>query len=66
MITVTEIELLKAEQQITGFAHGRDGYSLIDLIKAMGLTLEEWKELKNYALPLLDDDIKAVDKYFGI
>lgn len=39
-------DLEKAEQQIYGWNHARQGYSLFDLILGMGLTIEEWDQLR--------------------
>jgi hypothetical protein len=38
--------LLAAEHQILGFYHAKQGYSLEDLITGMGLTQDEYFELK--------------------
>lgn len=42
-----DIELQKAEQQICGFYHAYQGYSLSELVKAMGLTKAELKKMLN-------------------
>jgi len=48
-----------AEQQLLGFAHAARGYSLQDLVNAMGLTPIEWAALqKYYTLSYLSCDDK--------
>ena len=56
----------KAEQQLLGFTHAKQGYSLIDLISSMGLTKDEWKTLKaDYELTYFsDNDKEEIDEYF--
>jgi hypothetical protein len=56
----------KAEQQLLGFTHAKQGYSLIDLISSMGLKKDEWETLNaNYELTYLsDDDIEEINEYF--
>ncbi len=40
-------DLLAAEHQLLGFFHAKNGYSLDDLITGMGLTAEEFQELRD-------------------
>jgi hypothetical protein len=39
-------ELLKAEHQLTGFAHASQGFDVVSLIESMALRSEEWEELR--------------------
>jgi len=58
-----EIEM--AEQQLTGFAAARSGESVESLAGGMGLTANEWEEIKsrgNVALSINDEE--ALDGYF--
>jgi hypothetical protein len=56
-------DLMKAEQQLTGFAHARQGYDVISLAQAMALRPEEWEALKENA-PWLPGKLKAeIDAY---
>jgi len=61
-----EKSLQMAEQQFIGFRHAQQGYSLIELIKAMGLTHKEWVYLKEITgLPCLTSDQKIeIDNFF--
>ena len=58
-----DIEL--AEQQITGFTHAAQGYSISQLASSMGLTSEEWKVLKSKCDYMREEDIQELDKYFA-
>lgn len=55
-----------AEQQLVGFRHAKDGYSLISLIEAMGLTKKEWTTMqKTHDLSNLDKtDITEINEHF--
>jgi hypothetical protein len=60
-----EIEM--AEQQFTGYAHGKAGFSIEALASDMGLTREEWliiKERNN--IHLFADDALSLDNHFGV
>lgn len=58
------LELVKAEQQLTGFHHAYSGFDIISLIEEMGLRSEEWEELKE-SVPWLHRDLIAdIDEYF--
>jgi hypothetical protein len=59
-------EIDKAEQQLLGFTHAKQGYDLISLISSMGLKKDEWENLKaNYNLSYLsDDDKNEIEEYF--
>lgn len=61
-----EVQINLAEQQLLGFSHAKRGYSLTDLIIAMGLTIKEWKSLKkDYSLSYLnEDDYEEIENYF--
>lgn len=58
----TQLEL--AEQQLVGYFHAKQGYSLRDLIESMGLGKEEWQKLKSkYPLDYIEkDDIDEIDE----
>lgn len=60
------VQIMKAEQQLLGFVHGRNGYSLISLIESMGLTKLEWKKINNgYTTSYLSkSDIIQINDYF--
>lgn len=64
--TETELELVKAEQQITGWCAGIQGFGLVELVEAMGLSADEWRQLKVFGLSpdLSEIQIDLVDKYF--
>ena len=54
-----EMAIEKAEQQLLGFKHGKQGYDLTSLIESMGLTLKEWEVMKNiFSLEYLTDEDK--------
>ena len=61
-------ELDKAEAQLLGWKHAKNGGDLFSLVRAMGLTFKEWKTLLSEYNPtfLSPDDKKEVDKFFGI
>lgn len=42
-----DLQLEKADQQLTGFFHRKDGSSLEDLVVSMGLKEGEWELLKS-------------------
>jgi hypothetical protein len=42
-----KLELLKAEHQLTGFAHAAQGFDVISLIESMALRQEEWGQLRD-------------------
>lgn len=56
-----EIEL--ARMQFLGFLHAKAGYSLIDLVRAMGLNKKEWEEIKSKTNFLKHMDIEEIDEY---
>jgi hypothetical protein len=59
-----QIEL--AVQQMTGFRLGKWGAEPIELISSMGLTEEEWKNIKEFedSGNLDKEDIEELDLYF--
>jgi hypothetical protein len=58
------LELVKAEQQLTGFAHAFSGFDAISLIQSMGLRVEEWEQLK-IDMPWLPEKlVKEIDEHF--
>ena len=57
------IELLKAEHQLTGFAHASQGFDVISLIESMALRQEEWEQLRNE--PWITEKMREeIDEYF--
>jgi len=61
-----ELEIIKADQQLTGYVHAKRGYDLESLIGAMALTKEEWGILKKEYLVLKylnDQEIAEIDNY---
>lgn len=61
-----DIEIEKAEQQLTGYVHAKRGYNIESLIESMGLKEKEWKRIRFDAkvLGLNEDEIDAINKYF--
>ena len=61
-----EIEMIEmAEQQLTGFAAGAGGESVEALAGSMGLTANEWEQIKSRGnVTLSVNDEKALDVYF--
>jgi hypothetical protein len=57
-------ELVKAEQQFTGFDHFYKGGDIISLVQGMGLKLEEWVILKENMPWLSVGLVEVVDEYF--
>lgn len=64
----TEFELVKANQQLTGFSSAKDGMDIIDLVDSMGLKSEEWNELKKRFLidHLGTERIQDIDEHFNV
>ena len=58
------LELMKAEHQLTGCAHAYQGYDIISLIEDMGLGLEEWEALRDNASWLPKELREEIDEYF--
>jgi hypothetical protein len=59
------IELEFANQQLTGFTHAKEGYSLKDLIISMGLKVDEWEKLKKMGISKYrPTDIVEINEYF--
>ena len=59
-----EMELIKAEQQFTGFDHLYKGGDIITLVQGMGLRVDEWEEIKGN-MPWLEKKlVETVDAYF--
>ena len=57
-------ELIKAEQQFTGFDHLYKGGDITSLVVSMGLTADEWKELSEDMPWLSDELVEQVDEHF--
>ena len=54
----------KAEQQLLGFKHCDAGYSLNDLVTSMGLSEDEWENIKDQAslTYLSEKEIAEIDQ----
>ena len=57
-------DITLAEQQFTGFTHAKKGYSLIDLVVAMGLDNSEWNDVNKESTGLSDEEITEINNYF--
>ena len=58
--------VLMAEQQIIGYAHASQGYSLTMLIASMGLKRNEWDVISsNDGIHLPKDVIDEIEAYFS-
>lgn len=64
LTNISDIELLKAEHQLTGFAHASQGFDIISLIESMALHVEEWYQLRGEQW-VTDKMWEDVDAYFG-
>ena len=67
LIKFKDLQLIKADQQLTGFTLGRTGGSIIELIESMGLLKKEWKVLKkdyNVESYMNEDDFKEIEEYW--
>lgn len=63
----SDIEKEFAAQQLLAFSHCEHGYGLTDLVSSMGLTQEEWTDLKNDQAvfqALKSSVIADLDEYF--
>jgi len=58
------VELIKAEQQLTGFDHLYQGGDILSLVESMGLRYEEWEQLKPTMLFLAKCIIDDIDECF--
>lgn len=55
-----------AEQQLLGYFHAKRGYGLIDLIVNMGLSKNEWKQIKSKSnLDITDAEMQEVEEHFS-
>lgn len=61
-----QMELIEAEQQLTGFAHAWEGYDIVSLVQGMGLRLEEWDAIKDDAPWLPEKLRREIDAYFEV
>ncbi|RDY57544.1 hypothetical protein [Flagellimonas nanhaiensis] len=59
-------QLNLVEQQLLGFCHAKQGYNLESLIDSMGLTNDEWQDMKNREMVDHIDEtvIDEIDGYF--
>lgn len=57
-------DLVKAEQQFTGFDHLYKGGNIVSLVESMGLGVEEWEQLKINMPWLSERLVEQVDGYF--
>lgn len=53
-----------AIQQLTGFDHAQKGYTVIQLVEAMGMTPDEWADIKTEATWLNAPSRTALNEYF--
>lgn len=62
-----DIEVEKAEQQLTGYIHAKRGFNLHALLDSMGMSEKEWDSIKFTAkiLGLNDSEIQEIDEYFA-
>ncbi len=61
-----DIELVKAEQQFTGFDHLFKGGDVISLVQSMGLKAEEWEQLKVNMPWLAKELVQQVNDHFSV
>lgn len=61
---VSAFEMIKAEQQFTGFDHLYKGGDIVSLVEAMGLHIEEWEQLKVNMPWLSERLVEQVDGHF--
>ena len=69
VLTEEQLDIEKADQQLTGFAHATKGYSLTELVTSMGLTKTEWGVLKTKYLALeylSEEQVNEIDDYFNV
>lgn len=59
-VSIGERNIEMAEQQLTGFAHARAGYTISALAEGMGLTEAEWAKIKERGLVYLGASDKDV------
>jgi len=59
-------DLILAEMQLMGFGHAKSGHSIESLVQGMGLTKDEWEELKIQKRTgfIKDPEIESIDKHF--
>lgn len=59
-------QLDRARQQLTGFAYARTGADLLELAQSMGMTPEEWEQMKDdtWLDNLNEDEIDRLEDYF--
>ena len=58
------LDLIKAEQQFTGFDHLYKGGDIVSLVEAMGLRADEWEQLKVNMPWLSEKLVEEVDQHF--
>lgn len=62
-----EMELIKAEQQFQGYISALDEGDVVKLVRAMGLTSNEWERLKrDWGIDrrLSVSDVEYIEEYF--
>lgn len=53
-----------AEQQFIGYFHAKEGYGLMELINAMGLTKHEWDLIKpDISQHMTNDEVNEIENY---
>ncbi len=62
-----DAELDKAEAQLLGFYHAKQGYDVISLIESMGLSSNEWEAIKTKYDPVYinTENRDEIDAYFA-
>jgi hypothetical protein len=67
-MTEEQLNLHKADQQLTGFAHARGGYQINSLAAGMGLTKKEWEALKKDFLVLdylTEEEVQEIEDHLN-
>ena len=60
--------LTMAQQQFVGFGYAKQGGDIIGIVRAMGLTSNEWQELKkdyDINVDLSEDEIEEIEEVLG-
>ena len=64
-VSKDDYDLDAAFQQLTGYNQANKGFSLLELVSSMGLTLEEWNKIKKeYVNVVQPNEVKEIDEYF--
>lgn len=61
-----QTQIIMAEQQILGYSHAAQGYSLTSLIESMGLTKSEWDAIiANDGIRIPKDVADEIEEMFS-